>query len=38
MPTLRVIVRSVVAHETLCLLLNISWLVPVVCGLMSYGG
>lgn len=34
----RVIAGSIGAHETLCLLLNISCAVPVVWWLMSYGG
>lgn len=34
----RVIAGSIGAHETLCLLLNISCAVPVVWRLMSYGG
>lgn len=33
-----VIAGSIGAHETLCLLLNISYEVPVVWCLMSYGG
>lgn len=33
-----VIAGSIGAHETLCLLLNISCEVPVVWCLMSYGG
>lgn len=33
-----VIAGSIGAHETLCLLLNISCAVPVVWCLMSYGG